>query len=210
MVLLSSKCDSPEGMLTLSSTKQRCVKGRVTGECQPSPLASMLSKGAARCQQDTGPVVLQNWPAGSWPLAPWPALHLHPVWDATHHKAPCPTLHWVSDGCRQFLQLCFSLARTGSCGPWGHFRNMSFPCLLTVVGGIRTSQKQIGKTKFPIWIEEQKRWNMKACTTEVRDKFPWESMRPVFLQQDWKVERDRSLNMFKKKLAFCFLSCTAN
>lgn len=52
-MLLSSKCDSPEGMLTLSSTKQRCVKGRVTGECQPSPLASMLSKGAARCQQDT-------------------------------------------------------------------------------------------------------------------------------------------------------------
>lgn len=105
-----------------------------------------------RCQQDTKPVILQNWPAGSRLLALWPALQLHPMCDSTQHKALSATPHSVSDGGRQSsVPVAFLLFdQIGGCGQWGHFRNMSFPCLLTVVGGIRTSQKQIGKTKIPV------------------------------------------------------------
>lgn len=51
-----------------------------------------------RCQQDTKPVVLQNWPVDSWLLAPWPAFVPCMMAATTRHFVPPPLM---SDGCRQ-------------------------------------------------------------------------------------------------------------
>lgn len=153
MVLLSPKYDTPERKLTLSSTKQRCVKGRVTSECQPSTLALRLSKGweVSLGHQSCGPSKLSSRVLATGSLACLaPSSH---VWWHPPQVAPqSATSLSVSDGCRQnSVPVAFPLfGQWGGCRQWGHFRNMSFPCLLMAVGGIRTSQKQVEKTKIPV------------------------------------------------------------
>lgn len=121
----------------------------------------------------------------------------------TRHSVPSATQ------CQVFLQLFFSLTRKGGCEQWVHVRNTCpFPALWQL-GEEQDHLARRGGGQKSLWTEEQKRWNVKPCAhcgqKQISQEIPWG-------QSCTKSGRQRagSLKVFTRKLAFCFLSCTAN
>lgn len=144
-----------------------------------------------------------------WPS--WPASCLHPMCDSIHHDAPCPIHQRQTDADRQvFLQLFSSLSRKWALDNEGMSEICPFPAFwqLWEEREDHLTRRWGGQKSF--WTEKQKRWNVKPGAHRSEANFPWNPMRPVLLHQEQGAERSRSLKTFKRKLAFCFLSCTAD
>lgn len=183
----------------------------VTSECQPSTLALRLSKGwkvSLGHQTCDSSKLSSRLLATSSPACLAPSSHV----DGTHHRALCATPHSVSDGCRQnSVPGAFPLFdQMGRLWATRAFQKHVLSLPIDGCGRSKNFSKADREEKNPC-KQKSKRgglWNL--ATTEVRGKFLRKSVTPVLLQQDWKAKRDGSLKIFKKKLPFCFLSCTVN
>lgn len=196
MVLLSSKCDTSgcQGCQRLCLL-QRPFNGRPNwrelslANARPAPLLWGWER-AGNCQQDSRPMVLQSWAAVACPLAPWPVPHLHPMPDATHHKALCPIHHSVSSVSAAFL-LFDQKGRLWAMSACQKY--MSFPCLVTAGRGTRRPPcKEMGRTKILVNRGAKEVECETLCPLRSEADFPENPMRSVLHQEreaeSWKLE----------------------